>query len=103
SASRMSKGIRVQCEDLKLGLKRGGMALALVLSGAAGAATLAQPTDAQGQRLREQSMPVAMPPGFQVVSSTLEGPVFADAQGRTLYTWPAKRLRNGYAGETQGN
>jgi predicted lipoprotein with Yx(FWY)xxD motif len=44
-----------------------------------------------------------MPPGFHVESSALDGPVFADASGHTLYTWPSKRLRNGYSGETKGN
>lgn len=40
-----------------------------------------------------------MPPGFQVIVNVLEGPVFADAQGRTLYKWPRAGLRNGNAGE----
>ena len=44
-----------------------------------------------------------MPPGFRVESTELEGPVFADANGRTLYKWPSHKLRNGYSGETQGN
>jgi predicted lipoprotein with Yx(FWY)xxD motif len=46
---------------------------------------------------------VPMPPGFHVEASALDGPVFADANGHTLYTWPSKRLRNGYSGETKGN
>jgi predicted lipoprotein with Yx(FWY)xxD motif len=36
-----------------------------------------------------------MPPGFQVISSPLVGPVFADSRGRTLYTWPLSTQRNG--------
>jgi predicted lipoprotein with Yx(FWY)xxD motif len=43
-----------------------------------------------------------MPPGFRVEHSELDGPVFADAQGRTLYSWPSRNLRNGYAGEQKG-
>lgn len=43
-----------------------------------------------------------MPPGFQVVASELDGPVFADAQGRTFYKWPQKDLRNGGTGDRQG-
>jgi predicted lipoprotein with Yx(FWY)xxD motif len=43
-----------------------------------------------------------MPPGFQVIANELEGPVFADAKGHTLYTWPIKAMRNGYAGDPQG-
>lgn len=42
-----------------------------------------------------------MPPGFQVVATELEGPVFADARARTFYKWPRKDLRNGNAGEIQ--
>lgn len=44
-----------------------------------------------------------MPAGIQVRSTELDGPVFADARGRTIYEWPSHRLRNGYSGETQGN
>ena len=51
----------------------------------------------------EQHVSVPMPPGFQVESTELEGPVFADANGRTIYTWPSHKQRNGYSGETQGN
>jgi predicted lipoprotein with Yx(FWY)xxD motif len=47
-------------------------------------------------------VPEAMPPGFQVVISELDGPIFADPQGRTLYTWPRKGLRNGSVGEQKG-
>ncbi len=43
-----------------------------------------------------------MPPGFQVVGSELEGPVFADAQGRTLYKWQLRPLRNGATGDREG-
>lgn len=44
-----------------------------------------------------------MPPGFRVENTELDGPVFADRHGRTLYSWPSHKLRNGYSGETQGN
>ncbi len=40
-----------------------------------------------------------MPPGIQVVVAELEGPVFADAGGKTLYTWPLNAVRNGDLGE----
>ena len=43
-----------------------------------------------------------MPPGIQVVSTEIEGPVFADAQGHTLYRWPSKIVRNGQVGEAPG-
>ena len=50
----------------------------------------------------EAHLDVPMPPGFQVVNTELEGPVFADARGLTLYMWPSKKLRNGYSGEMKG-
>ncbi len=40
-----------------------------------------------------------LPPGVQVVVHELEGPVFATSDGKTLYRWPKKDLRNGNAGE----
>ncbi len=43
-----------------------------------------------------------LPPGFQVVSTELQGPKFADANGHTLYTWPLKQMRSGITGEAPG-
>jgi predicted lipoprotein with Yx(FWY)xxD motif len=43
-----------------------------------------------------------MPPGFKVIVAEFEGPVFADAKGKTLYNWPRAGLRNGDAGEQKG-
>ncbi len=40
-----------------------------------------------------------MPAGIQVMDSELEGPVFADANGKTLYSWPLTKLRNGDIGD----
>ncbi|HEY4369662.1 MAG TPA: hypothetical protein VGN07_20680 [Steroidobacteraceae bacterium] len=42
-----------------------------------------------------------MPPGFQVIVAEFEGPIFADHEGRTLYTWPLRSLRNGATGDRQ--
>lgn len=53
---------------------------------------------AESEAFRE----IPLPEGFQVVPTELEGPVFADANGRTLYKWPLQILRNGYSGETPG-
>lgn len=53
--------------------------------------------------LVEAFVSVPMPPGFRIESTELDGPVFADASGHTLYIWPSHKLRNGYSGETQGN
>jgi predicted lipoprotein with Yx(FWY)xxD motif len=50
----------------------------------------------------ESYVSVPMPPGFKAVISELEGPIFADASGHTLYMWPSKKLRNGYSGEMKG-
>jgi predicted lipoprotein with Yx(FWY)xxD motif len=43
-----------------------------------------------------------VPPGFQVIITEVDGPIYADAEGRTLYTWPIHGLRNGDAGEEKG-
>ena len=59
--------------------------------------------DPASSRSVEEYVSVPMPPGFRVESTELEGPVFTDANGRTLYKWPSHKLRNGYSGETQGN
>lgn len=55
-----------------------------------------QPKDAQD---RESYVRVPMPPGIQVIQTELEGPVFATAEGKTIYTWPLGGLRNGNAGD----
>src|SRR5579864_7885733 len=54
---------------------------------------------ADATRAREPYLSVPMPAGFRVEVSELEGAVFADARGRTLYTWPQHELRNGNAGD----
>ena len=50
----------------------------------------------------EPYIPEAMPPGFRVEVSELDGPVFADAKGRTLYRWPYRTMRNGVTGDSKG-
>jgi predicted lipoprotein with Yx(FWY)xxD motif len=45
---------------------------------------------------------VPLPPGFGVQHTDVDGPVFVDDRGMTLYTWPLRGLRNGDAGEQQG-
>src|SRR5437867_1913367 len=66
------------------------------------AMTLALATSARADE-PETYQAVPMPPGFQVLVNPLEGPVFADAQGRTLYQWPRKGLRNGPTGDGKGS
>lgn len=58
---------------------------------------------AMSEELVEQYVSVPVPPGFRIESTELEGPVFANAEGRTLYMWPLHKQRNGYSGETPGN
>ena len=50
----------------------------------------------------EASVPQALPAGIHIEQTELEGPVFADAAGHTLYRWPQKNLRNGNAGDPTG-
>ena len=50
----------------------------------------------------EPYIPEAMPPGFRVEPSELDGPVFADPKGRTLYRWPYRTMRNGVTGDGKG-
>lgn len=68
----------------------------------ASTAAMSAPADATAARPVEPYVSVPMPPGFHVESSELDGPVFADAEGHTLYMWPLKHLRNGYSGEREG-
>src|SRR5690349_9218009 len=50
---------------------------------------------------REEYLRVPMPPGFNVEHTELEGPVYADAKGMTLYYWPHDTLRNGVTGDSK--
>jgi predicted lipoprotein with Yx(FWY)xxD motif len=72
----------------------------LVLGLGAGAASSAAER-ARAVAMTEDYARVPMPPGFQVIAHELEGPVFADAKGRTLYTWPARAMRNGFAADAE--
>lgn len=71
-----------------------GVAGTLALMVTAGAAETKSNTEAW--------VTVPMPPGFRVQPTDMDGPVFADAAGHTLYFWPFKALRNNGAGETKG-
>ena len=50
----------------------------------------------------EEYVGAPLPPGFHIEMTELDGPVFADSKGRTLYRWPAKVMRNGITGDQQG-
>lgn len=77
----------------------------LVILGALGLVIASHPAGAAGskeekQALTEVYVSAPLPAGFQVVYAPLEGPVFADAEGKTLYFWPIQGMRNGgFAGE----
>ena len=43
-----------------------------------------------------------IPPFVQVVGSEVDGPLFADASGHTLYVWPLFQQSGGVAGEAKG-
>lgn len=73
-----------------------GLALGAVLLSTPGGAWAA------GKPVTEAYVKVPMPPGFQVETTELDGAVFADAQGRTLYMWPFRALRNGITGDPDG-
>jgi predicted lipoprotein with Yx(FWY)xxD motif len=60
---------------------------------------LAADLDGAANTLMERHREVLMPPQFHVEATLLDGPVFADASGKTLYSWPQHRGRNGYSGE----
>ncbi len=67
-----------------------GLAVTLLAATAAGAGPA------------EPYIPEALPPGFRVEVSELDGPVFADPKGRTLYRWPFRNMRNGVTGDGNG-
>lgn len=72
------------------------LTLAFAASGpvsATGAAALLTPAQ------HENYLPVPMPPGFRVVITELDGPVFSDSRGMTLYYWPLTTMRNGVTGD----
>jgi predicted lipoprotein with Yx(FWY)xxD motif len=45
---------------------------------------------------------VPIPPGVRVSGTELDGPVFTDSKGRTLYQWPLLQMRNGVTGDHLG-
>jgi len=73
------------------------------MASAASAATEA-PSDTKywqsaANNAQESYLEEKLPPGIQVIATALDGPVYADAQGRTLYKWPVSALRNGSLGD----
>lgn len=64
-----------------------------------GLAVMSVASQAHAATAKDDYIHAPMPPGFQVIVNQLEGPVFADPQGHTLYKWPKAGLRNGDAGD----
>ena len=98
SAARRSSAARLVCSGSAL-----VVAISLASSGATASVDPAKnAANAPAPRQVEGYIAVPMPPGFRVEISELEGPVFADSRGHTLYIWPYKRMRVGYSGEQKG-
>ncbi len=76
----------------------GDILLVAMLLAAVGAGAQAQAQTGK-RALKEDYIDALMPPGFKVTNNELEGPLFADANGKTLYTWPRRGLRNGSTGD----
>lgn len=57
-------------------------------------------TSAASPKTQMEYINEPMPAGFQVINTEFEGPVFADAQGHTMYRWPIVEQRNGSVGDT---
>jgi predicted lipoprotein with Yx(FWY)xxD motif len=70
-----------------------------VVSAASQAGELPFFWQASESREREAFLAEELPPGIQVVHAELHGPVFATAEGKTLYIWPLRALRNGAVGD----
>jgi predicted lipoprotein with Yx(FWY)xxD motif len=79
----------------------GSLGRAVVVVGGALLLVAASEGRAQGT-LTEAYVHVPMPPHFKVEPTELDGPVFADAQGHTLYKWPFKQMRVGDTGDPLG-
>ena len=67
----------------------------------AGIACFAVTASAQ-QRAVEDYVRTPAPPGVGVRITDLEGPVFTDSRGMTLYVWPQKAMRVGFSGDPKG-
>ena len=70
-----------------------------VATGVASAITLEPYWQSPISKDKEGYITAPMPAGVQVVNTENEGPVFATADGKTLYSWPLSGLRNGQAGD----
>lgn len=65
------------------------------------AAVITPSSGAERKPSRESYKEEPVPSGIQVIDTELEGPVYANAEGATLYIWPRINLRNGDAGDVR--
>ena len=80
-----------------------GLAL-LAVTQLSGAALPTQPFwQSRDDQARETAVSVQLPPGIKVAPTELEGPVFVDEKGMTLYIWPQQQLRNGNLGDRRNS
>jgi predicted lipoprotein with Yx(FWY)xxD motif len=92
-------------QSMRNGVGRNGVRifLGMALLVAASSAIQAAPTEPFWQskdvKDREAFVDAPLPPGIKIVATELEGPVFADEHGMTLYSWPLQGLRNGNVGD----
>ncbi|GLR90992.1 hypothetical protein [Bradyrhizobium iriomotense] len=87
-------------------LPRKSSAFACLASAALAGLSLVTPAFGEGYRPPvvelEDYERVPLPTGFGVQQTDADGPVFTDARGMTLYSWPLELQRNGNAGEAPG-
>jgi predicted lipoprotein with Yx(FWY)xxD motif len=76
-----------------------GMTLLAGASAAVQAAPLEPFWQAKDAKDKESYVATPLPPGIKIVNTELEGAVFADDKGMTLYSWPLQGLRNGNLGD----
>ena len=84
-------------------VKFGGLLAAVTCLGFVGTHSIGANAASTAKIVTEDYMPEPMPPGFQVVGTDTQGPLFADAQGKSLYIWRSVPLRQGHVGEDPGN
>jgi predicted lipoprotein with Yx(FWY)xxD motif len=76
----------------------------LALAQSSRAALPAEPFwNSKDAREGETSVSLQLPPGIKIMPTELEGPVFADEKGMTLYIWPQQQLRNGNLGDRRNS
>jgi predicted lipoprotein with Yx(FWY)xxD motif len=79
---------------------RGALCAALLVATGVAFALPTEPYwQSRSSKDKEAYIPAPMPAGVQVVETENEGPVFATADGKTLYSWPLSGLRNGQGGD----